>query len=443
MKKLKRVFLIVIGIILLMGICLIERIERIPYVKTEHYEKWLKQLANLKFETTDGKLEIGWAKENITPEMPGPMAGYGSRRGKFYGMVHDSVFIRAVAIKNPQKTIYFVSADLLIVPPNVTEKLADLLRKENISLSDVHLSATHSHNSLGGWGNSLTGSLFAGKYNPKVEMFLAESFFQTILKARTRCVEGEILYSEAIDSDDIRNRLNVSDGWTDNEIRGLVFKRKDGEKAILLTYAAHSTVLNSATFALSRDYPGALLDSLDTSGWSFGIYMAGAVGSMGPVEKGINDFDEVNNLAGGIFKHLKEITETQNGNQITSAYFEIPMNKPSARISKNWAIRPWAFKYLFGDYPTYLKLTKIGKTLVIGMPCDFSGELMTDLDAYAKTKGLDLIITSFNGSYVGYVTSDRLYELDLYETTTMSWYGYQNGAYFSRIVKDLVDKVAE
>jgi hypothetical protein len=294
---------------------------------------------------------------------------------------------------------------------------------------------------LGGWGSSLTGRLFAGSYDAKVEIELAYKFSLSIMNSNKNLLSGSVFYDETIDSEDIRNRLGVADGMIDSEIRSLIFERNDGSKASLITYGAHSTVLNSKTMAISRDYPGVLLDSLEKSQFDFGIFMAGAVGSMGPIEKGKDDFDEVNNQANGVLKHLTFLQKQSLEGSLISDYIEIPMNHASARISENYALRSWAFKYLFGDYPTYIKVTKIGKTLIIGMPCDFSGELMIALDAYAKVSGLDLIITSFNGSYIGYVTHDRLYDRGLYESSTMSWFGYQNGAYFTHIVKDLVDKL--
>ena len=80
--------------------------------------------------------------------------------------------------------------------------------------------------------------------------------------------------------------------------------------------------------------------------------------------------------------------------------------------------------------------------LMVGMPCDFSGELVAELDAYAKTKGLNLLVTSFNGCYIGYITHDKHYDRDLYETKTMSWYGPYNGAYLQEVVKDIIDKLS-
>jgi neutral ceramidase len=105
-------------------------------------------------------------------------------------------------------------------------------------------------------------------------------------------------------------------------------------------------------------------------------------------------------------------------------------------------LRPWAFKKAFGEYPVFVKALRIGNILMVGMPCDFSGELTGTLDAYAKTKGLNLMVTSFNGGYIGYITHDKYFNRDLYETKTMSWYGPYNGAYLQEVIKDIIDKLS-
>ena len=72
----------------------------------------------------------------------------------------------------------------------------------------------------------------------------------------------------------------------------------------------------------------------------------------------------------------------------------------------------------------------------------FIGEIMLELEEYAKQKGLHLIVTSFNGEYMGYITSDKWYEYNLYETTTMSWYGYQAASYITQASKDIMDALS-
>ncbi|MNL88063.1 hypothetical protein D3C87_2175550 [compost metagenome] len=52
------------------------------------------------------------------------------------------------------------------------------------------------------------------------------------------------------------------------------------------------------------------------------------------------------------------------------------------------------------------------------------------------------MVTSFNGGYIGYITHDKYFNRDLYETKTMSWYGPYNGAYLQEVIKDIIDKLS-
>jgi neutral ceramidase len=61
----------------------------------------------------------------------------------------------------------------------------------------------------------------------------------------------------------------------------------------------------------------------------------------------------------------------------------------------------------------------------------------------ARAQGQNLIVTSFNGGYVGYITKDEWYDLNKYETRTMNWFGPYNGAYFSEIIGSIVETTTE
>jgi len=41
----------------------------------------------------------------------------------------------------------------------------------------------------------------------------------------------------------------------------------------------------------------------------------------------------------------------------------------------------------------------------------------------AEEKGLNLIITTFNGGYIGYVTPDQYYNHRYHEVRDMNWFG--------------------
>lgn len=449
--KFLRIFLRVIGVIVLLLLLAVATMittpDKTPYKEMPYYAQWKENIGTVHQDTSGapGQLQAGWSKVNITPASPTPTAGYGNRRGKLYTSVHDSVYVRAMVIDNGVTKAAIIAADLLIVPPTVIKLLQSRLTEKEIPFNNVYFGATHSHNSVGGWGTGISSLFFSGKYDPATVERLADAIFQAIVQAKAKLEPVELTYMESIDTVDIRNRLIGEEGEIDPEIRSAAFVTKSGKKAILSSYAAHSTVLNSKNIVLSRDYPGMLVDSLEKGRYDFAMYMAGAVGSMGPIEKGSDDFDEVKNQAYGVQKALLSDSTTKEQSRsavLQSITLPLPMREPSPRLTMNINLRPWAFRKAFGEYPIFVKALRIGNMLMVGMPCDFSGELVAELDAYAKTKGLNLLVTSFNGCYIGYITHDKHYDRDLYETKTMGWYGPYNGAYLQEVIKDIIDKLS-
>lgn len=438
---------IFILLVLLILPFLLTTVDQTPVHQMPYYQEWKKEISSLTLDNpeTTTSLQIGWAKINITPEVPRSMAGYGKRSFKPYESVNDSVYVRALYITNGLTQSFVVASDLLITPPSVVDVLENKLKATNISLDDVYFGATHTHSSVGGWGGKVTGLLFAGSYDEQIVENLAEAMFNAIVKSRQQQVESTIIYREAVDSLHVRNRLVGEEGIIDPEIRSIEFVTKQGQKVILASYAAHSTLLSASNMILSRDFPGALVDSLENKGYEFAMYMAGAVGSMAPQVTGTDDLDKIRNQVQGIdsvmFNQTSEAV-VQKRLHLQAETLKLPLREPTPRVSvfMNLALRTWVFKSLFGDYEPYVKVLRIGDILMVGMPADFSGELVPLLDDYAKSKGIDLIVTSFNGGYIGYVTDDKYYERDLYETVIMNWYGPYNGAYTQEVIKDIIDK---
>jgi neutral ceramidase len=438
----------VLAILLIMVATMVTTIDRTPYKEMPYYKQWKENISKISgpasSDTTTGTLKAGWAKVNITPEKPGPMAGYGKRRGKFYEAVHDSVYIRTVIVDNGMTKAAIVTADMLIVPPNITARVKELLPPTGFTFGQIYFGAIHSHNSLGGWYNTITGKLFAGPYDAAVVENVSQAIIRSIHDAKKNLQPSTVAFGEVKDTADIKNRLVGKEGIVDPWVRNLQFSGADGKKALISSYAAHSTVLNAKTMELSRDWAGALVDDLENGEADFAVYMAGAVGSMAPIENGKDDFDEVRNQAGNVEKSIQSILgkfEKQSP-LLRSVTVPLPLRDPRPKIMPNLALRSWVFRWAFGDVPSYVKALRIGNVLMVGVPCDFSGELMPELTAYAAKKGLHLMVTSFNGGYVGYITNDKYFDRDLYETKTMSWFGPYNGAYFQEVIKDLIDKLS-
>jgi neutral ceramidase len=450
MKFLKTTLKILAGLALfalLLVLATVTTLDYTPYQEMDYYREWKQRIAAVRVatDTTGQALTAGWAKVNFTPENPAPMAGYGNRRGRSYESVHDSVYVRAVAFDNGRTEAVVLVADLLIIPPTVTEALKARLPGLGLTFDQVYLSATHSHSSVGGWGDTITGRLFAGEFDPAMVARITDAMVQAIRQARQNRQAVTVGYTEVRDTTDIKNRLRGLTGTTiDPWIRLVSLRAADQQTALLATYSAHATVLDSRTYVLSRDYAGALVDSLEDGEADFAMYLAGAVGSMGPEAEGDTEFERVGHLADGVESAIQSRLDAVHPapmSLLRSFTVEVPLREPSPRLNQTFALRSWVFRWIFGDYPAFVKVLRVGDIVMVGLPCDFSGELMAELSKYAASKGLKLVITSFNGAYAGYITDDRHFDKDQYETITMSWFGPYNGAYFQEVVKDVIDKI--
>lgn len=451
--RILKISLKIIAVVLLLVVValalMLAPVNDTPYQQMGYYKQWKASIGHTsKTKSADSHapqpFKIGWAKVNFTPAVPTPMAGYGVRRGAHYTSVRDSIFVRAVVIDNGRSRVAVVSADLLIVPPAVTEQLKTKLPSTGIAFEQVYLGATHSHNSMGGWSSGLVGELFGGKFNPKNVDWIADAIVKAVYLAQKDLQVATLTYQESADTARVYNRL-FEEGTTDPWLRMLRFERQDQKRALLCSFAAHSTILSSDNMALSRDYPGVLIDSLERGEADFAMFMAGAVGSMGPKIEGKTDVTQMiaqaDSLEGDVQAQLTQASTRQSTPKLQLLTLNLPLREPNPRVTLGWRLRPWVFYKVFGDFPSHIKALRLGNVLMVGVPCDFSGELMADLTQYAKRNGLELMVTSFNGGYIGYVTPDKYYGRDTYETLTMNWFGPSNGAYFQEMIRDLIDKM--
>lgn len=445
LRVLLRVLLGLLVAILLFLTASLSPNDHTPYQQTDFYAQTNARLLALPpLPTPKTGLRAGWAKARLTPAFTTPTGGYGVRKGKHWTTIADSVWVRAIVFDNGNGPVALVASDLLITPPTVSEQLRKRLPEIGLTWESVYFGAIHSHNSLGGWAPGLVGNLFSGSYDQRVVDHITNTILAALQKAKADLQLTEVSYRQVNAPEFVYNRLDNTKP-VDPFFRLLRLKRTDGKTATLVTYPAHATLIDIFSYQyLSRDWPGRLVDGLERETGGFALYLAGAVGSMGP--KGPptgKDFPLINQYAADILTRLKpELTQFQTRPDSTVGLLTLPLTlrDPAPRVLGDWRIRPWLFHAVYGDYPSDLKALRIGPVLLISTPCDFSGELLPPLTQAAKQQGLDLMVTSFSGGYVGYITPDAYYEKDAYETRVMNWFGPQNGAYFSEMMSGLVQK---
>jgi hypothetical protein len=92
-------------------------------------------------------------------------------------------------------------------------------------------------------------------------------------------------------------------------------------------------------------------------------------------------------------------------------------------------------------YGAYLQALRIGDMVWVTTPSDFSGEYALQIKNALAVKGFDSNVTSFNGSYLGYIIPGKYFYLDKYEPKTMGWFGPYMGDYTMDLIRQLAEIV--
>ena len=438
---LRYILLTIVGLIAFVFIFLLislAPVDKTPARALPSYQTMMSRLDRMDIDIpVAGKgFSVGFGKTNITPSSPVSTAGYGSRRGRPYLQVHDSIYVRAMVIVNGTRKVAVVSADLLIMPPTVTRILNERLSEIGFSLDNTYLGATHSHNSIGHWGEGATRLIY-GTFQDSVVNFIADGIVSSIRQANENLLPSVISTGSVAIPHAVENRL-IDNGPEDPYLRFIEIQRSDSSRNIMLSYAAHATCLSQRTLELSRDYPGMLVDNLEDRGYTFAMFLAGSVGShrgSSPVDNW-DCMEWMSEQIADAFLSGRNL-EVVSDSTLVMERVKLSLSEPQVKISEDWKVRSWLFRAAFGEYESFLTALRIGDIVMLGTPCDFSGEFNASLDSAAASIGVEPIVTSFNGGYIGYLTPGKYYDEDHYETRLMNWYAPGTGDY----VRDCLEKL--
>lgn len=440
--KVFRTFAWILGVLVFLALATFTKVDWRDYKDMEYYHETMSHLDTLEYVSKKGDVwRAGWSSVNVTPSSPAKLLGY-KPRGK-YQFVQDSSFVKSLVIGNGNSTVAFVNYELMIVHPFLQEQINNAIKKENLPLDYVYFTATHTHSGLAGYIPGLVSKLALGGIDKKMVSLLTDKTIEGIKKALSAKDTVEITFQKSRADSLIANRL-IQEDPIDPYIRQMIFVKKDGKKGSLITFSAHPTILNKKFMGLSGDYPHYLTKIMEEEGYAFSLFAAGTVGSHRPVANGGNPEDVIDyakalhmNLEGNI-----ELTKAITQKDMSTALIPLNLRKAHFRVREKTRVRPWIFNILLGDTNPHFDIIQIGNVLMISSSGEISGVFMADWESYANDRGLELIITCFNGGYIGYITPDEYYNYPLYEVRDMNWFGPYNGAYFDEVIKKLIDKAA-
>ncbi len=460
MRTILKVLGVILIILFIVLLCVLERVDHSPYFESDYYQRTISQLDSISNQLSQqkGKVHVGFGKESITPGFSAkkensetgifqevPLAGYGSRKGTFAEGIHDSLFVKAAAIQVQEQILVLVGSDILIVPPNISEGVSRIVKeKMGIKREQLYFSATHTHSGVGAWSEGYVGKEFAGLPNPEIVKWLTLRFSEAIISAIKDLQPGSLGSGSFEAPDLIRNRLIGNKGEENSQFLFLIAKQDTGRKAILGSFSAHATTLGGWNMQLSADYPGYWQRKLEKAKFDMAVFFAGSVGSHSPDGRGegFKKSEYIGEILADSVLKCSQYAGLKDSISLASLHLRINLPELHIRVTDNLRLRPAVGKKLFppiGD--VYLQTAKIGDLIWSTAPCDFSGEITIVLRNAMNNLGYKLLITSFNGSYVGYIIPGKYYHLNEYESRLMSWFGPYMGPYTTEMLHRMMDKM--
>lgn len=408
-----------------------------PYQETDYYRRTIESLENLAWESSDnGYFLAGWSKTNMTPAQPKPLIPYKPRGN--YEFVLDSSYVKTIILGNKNQKIAFINYEILFVHPYLAQKVSEKIAAEKFPINHIYFTTTHTHSGFGGYSPGLIGELTMGGLDEEVIDLLADQTVLGLESALSSLDTATLSYKRTPAASFVTNRLIENDP-IDPYIRELRIEKNSGETAALLTYSAHSTMLPGRFMGLSGDYPY-YLNQLREQTVDFSMFASGTVGSHRPVALGEGP-ERIKAYAyklDSVLSHDPSPMDTLSGTQLKSGKLPVNLRDAHYRISDELRLRPWVFNWAFGESPAHMDIHQLGNLLFISSSGELSGVFYEKWEQLAQSRGLHLIVTCFNGGYIGYITPDKYYGENLYEVRDMNFFGPYNGAYHSELMERII-----
>ncbi len=393
-------------------------------------------------------LHAGIAEVDITPPAGHPLAGYGSRSPKSYTEIHSRCYARALTLASGEHQVTILTADILTIHPAMAEAV---LAKAGLKHEQVYFTASHTHAGPGGYIDRFIEESVLGKYDDGYFEDLTTKLAEVIKQSRQNLVEVEMGLLKANAAGQLKNRIDTNRPTYD-KLSALVFREVKGmfgvslkPLAVLLSFGAHPTIIGRHQYVLSSGYPGVLTEELKRhTGAKMVLFAAGTVGDAKPAirepaERLQRSAKYGKALANILIEQWDQISYEQ---KTAMSNVRLALDLPTLRITAGpkWRINPLCTSWL-AEKKSHLHIIRIGKVVLAGFPGDYSGELGRALDNWTSARGLELVPTSFNGDWKGYlVLRDSFFKYSGYETRDMNFYGPWSGEYLNDLTKRMIER---
>jgi len=437
-------------------------VDNTPFEATKYAQQTFNEIDKLSFSKNASDIKAGYAKRDITPPIGGPIGGYSARTPKINTGSYESVFVKAVTIKNSESSVTIVNSETLLPLP---EFVIAVTKKSGLQRRELFFTSTHTHSGPGGYASGFIAKQTLGDFSPAYFSFLVDKTTEAILESRKTLAPVELNYRNVSLSIELSDKLLTNqlqpkkNPYSKLQLLHIVSKTNHKAVATLVTFSAHPTFFGQKNKKISGDYPALLTQKIESELGGGAIFIPGAVGGTLAKINGGNSSGQpkVSNLqrheyAQALFAIVRSaLMENSNIGKkqsltfsiatINSLLLPVELPQPNFRISDNFRLSPLLVNAIFHGQSSYIQVLTFGQLALFAFPADYSGELASDLDRYALKQGISTWVTSFNGDYLGYLTPSRLYSLNHHITRDNNIYGPFGGDYFNKVSKKMINKI--
>jgi hypothetical protein len=350
------------------------------------------------------RMKAGFAKREITPSLPAEMGGYAARTGMAKN-VHRPLYCRTMAGWEEGLPFAAVALDLLGVDLRLREETCLYAASVcGVPRERISLIASHTHCAVDGVPDVLRKGLWTRQtshvpreYRELLVRVIAESIAEALERA-----EDVRLQWHRSECEGIAGNRRDRDQEADPSVHVLTaVSRRTGQTiGGLVHFACHPTVIGPSHGSVSPDFPGALLDLLESrySGGVF-LYANGAAGDVScRYTRKSPDPEEADRMGKLLFSSLEKMVS-----------LEAPASSPSyASTAVSFCYRD-ALDGSLGE--TWLQqLTIAGQRLWLVPGEAFSSS--------AKAAGLmdpQTLIVGYANDYIGYLPDEPAWAEGGYE----------------------------
>jgi neutral ceramidase len=398
------------------------------------------------------EFRAGAAKVSITPDVRSakiPLGGYGARRDSPSTGVHDTIYARALVCSDGKTKAGIVSVDLCFLPANLISEIAKrVAAKGGTGLEADHLliAATHTHSApdplVMHSGNTFLRKNWA-PFDAKLVDFTADRIAEAIVQADRRQTAAKIEISLVEAKGWNRNRReSVGEHTTDTAMTLVEVSGIEGRPlAAIVNFAAHPTLYSDKMMEVSADWPGPMTASIEKEMGADAVCLF-LNGAEGDASTNGSQGDTAESRVAFYGNRLGALAWTglQKTNPIPSTPLaawtrrvKLPPRKPRAEFLlaalQLGATLDQARQFVSALMPesTTLHFVRIGDLLLMGFPCEPTGEIGLAAKAAARDAGFKTpAVVALANDWLGYALTPEQYRAGNYEAS-MSFYGDQLG----------------